>query len=276
MPSFLPIRVIYLFLLSLLLVSCAGTSYPPLTVETGVVLKQTYNFAAANKPEHEYALYVPSGYQPSKPAPLMILLHGLTSNPQQVIRYEGIAEQAEKYGMIVAAPFGYNEGGWYGSLGQGKDFGSETLNRYSQGAPDNLGELSEQDVFNVLEIVRKQFNVDNKRIYLAGHSMGGGGTFYLGMKYADLWAGLAPMAPAVFDRDPAQLAQITSMPIIVVQGDNDRLVPVEGTRRWINKMQELGMTHQYIEIAGGDHTRSISRNADMMAEVFAFLQQHKR
>ena len=41
--------------------------------------------------------------------------------------------------------------------------------------PANLAELSEKGVFNVLEIVRKEFNVDPKRTYLMGHSMGGAG-----------------------------------------------------------------------------------------------------
>ena len=61
-----------------------------------------------------------------------------------------------------------------------------------QDAPRNLGELSEKDVMNVLAIVRKDFNIEDKRIYLIGHSMGGGGTWHLGTKYSDVWAGLAP------------------------------------------------------------------------------------
>ena len=51
---------------------------------------------------------------------LIVLLHGLGSNPQQVIRYKGIVEQAESRGYIVVAPFGYNERGWYGSRGKAK------------------------------------------------------------------------------------------------------------------------------------------------------------
>ncbi len=254
------------------LTSCS--SLPPVHVETGVALKRTYNFTEANKPDHEYYLYVPSTYDSRQPTPLLVLLHGLTSNPEQVMGYDGITEQAEKYGMIVVAPFGYNEGGWYGSLGPGKDFGNPTMNRYTKGAPDNLGELSEKDVLNVLEIAQKEFNIDPKRTYLGGHSMGGGGTFYIGMKYADQWAALAAMSPAIFT-DPAQLETIKDKAIIVVQGDKDRLVPVAGTRRWVEKMKELNMNHQYIEIADGDHVQSISRNPEMMAEVFAFLHKEK-
>jgi predicted peptidase len=219
-------------------------------------------------------LYVPSNYNPNKATPLLVLLHGLTSNPEQVIGYDGISQQAEKYGMIVVAPFGYNEGGWYGSMGPGNDFGSEMLNRYTKGAPSNLGELSEKDVLNVLEIIRNEFNIDDQRIYLSGHSMGGGGTLYLGMKHAGKWAALAAMAPAIYT-DPAQIETIKSTPIIIVQGDKDNLVPVAGTRRWIGKMKELDMSYKYIEIADGDHVQSISRNEDMMAEVFSFLHKQK-
>ncbi len=242
-------------------------------LQKGTVLTRSYDFKDAGK-QMEYALFVPSSYQQKKRTPLVILLHGLGSNPQQVIRYQGITEQAEKYGFIVAAPFGYNSGGWYGSRGAGKDFGPR-LPKAPADAPDNLGELSERDVLNVLELMRTEFNVDARRIYLMGHSMGGAGSFYLGMKYKDIWAALAPMSPAIYS-DPAELKAIADMPVIVVQGDQDNLVPVAGTRGWVEKMKELGMKHKYIEIPGGNHIQSITQNPTMMAEVFAFLNAQKR
>ena len=45
--------------------------------------------------------------------------------------------------------------------------------------PDNLGELSEQDVMNVLAIAQDRYSIDKSRIYLWGHSMGGAGTYHL-------------------------------------------------------------------------------------------------
>src|SRR5262245_27563793 len=102
-------------------------------LEVGKVLKRTYDFKEAGKPV-EYALYVPTHYNKKKKTPLVVLLHGLGSNPQQVIGYDGIAEQAEKRGWIVIAPFGYNTGGWYGAQGQGKQF---RVGRVPPDAPDN-------------------------------------------------------------------------------------------------------------------------------------------
>ena len=55
---------------------------------------------------------------------------------------------------------------------------------------------------NVLDMMRKEFNVDDKRTYLMGHSMGGAGTLYLGSKYASNWAAIAAMAPAAFRMAP--------------------------------------------------------------------------
>jgi poly(3-hydroxybutyrate) depolymerase len=59
-------------------------------------------------------------------------------------------------------------------------------------------ELSEKDVMNVLAMMRKEFNVDERRIYLMGHSMGGAGTYFLGSKYGKEFAALAPMRPPLW------------------------------------------------------------------------------
>ena len=141
-----------------------------------------------------------------------------------------------------------------------------------QDAPTNLGELSEKDVMNVLGIVRKEFAIDDKRIYLIGHSMGGGGTWHLGTKYPDVWAGLAPIAPAAFGQ-PTSLDKLRNIPVIVVQGDNDTLVRPEGTRRWVEKMKGLNITHDYLEIAGAGHGDVISKG---MPRIFEFFEKQKK
>ena len=39
-----------------------------------------------------------------------------------------------------------------------------------------------------IAIVRKEFNIDDKRMYIMGHSMGGAGALFLGSKYANMFA----------------------------------------------------------------------------------------
>jgi predicted peptidase len=141
-----------------------------------------------------------------------------------------------------------------------------------QDAPRNLGELSEKDVMNVLELVRKEFTIDDKRIYLIGHSMGGGGAWHLGTKYPHVWAGLAPIAPAAFG-PPTGLDKIKNVPVIVVQGDQDTLVRPEGTRRWVEKLKELKVMHEYLEIAGAGHGDVISK---AMPQIFQFFEKQQK
>ncbi len=225
--------------------------------------KKTYDFKDAGK-EMEYALFVPSTYDKAKKSPLMIALHGLGSNPQQIMKYKGLTDLAEKHGYIVAAPMGYNSRGWYGARAMVKGSADD---------PKNLAELSEKDVMNVLEIVKKDYSIDPDRIYLMGHSMGGGGTLYLGIKNPEIWAGLAPIAPAIGARTDKEVEKIKNIPVMLVQGDKDLLVPVAGARRWAEQMKKLDMTCEYIEVKDGDH---ISVAAQNLPKIFEFFDKHKR
>ena len=90
-------------------------------------------------------------------------------------------------GGMRAAGDGRSGPGMMGGMSGGGD---------SSGKDTNA--LSEKDVMNVLDIVFKEYKIDERRIYLMGHSMGGAGTLYLGTKYPDKWAALAAAAPAAF------------------------------------------------------------------------------
>jgi len=240
--------------------------------DLGEVLNHSYFFEEANK-DQSYSLYIPNSYDNSKSYPLIILLHGLGSNPNQIINYKGIITEAENRGYILAAPYGYNERGWYGSRGKGKDgigFGKDN-------DPDNLGELSEKDVLNVLKIMKKEFSVNPNRIYLLGHSMGGAGALHLASTYPNEWAGLACLAPAFqsYQGSYSNLQNLKHLPVYVVTGDKDRLVPVRTVRPWIKEMKMLNMNVQYNEIKGGNHFRTIARNPDMISEIFDFFDEHQ-
>ena len=104
-----------------------------------------------------------------------------------------------------------------------------------------------REVMNVLEIVRKEFSVDNSRTYLMGHSMGGAGTLYLGSKYPSNWAAIAAIAPAAFAMQANAATLLTpvkdTMPVMITQGDADTAVPVQNTRAWIAAMNGLKTRH---------------------------------
>ena len=115
----------------------------------------TYVFEETGE-EMPYALFLPADYDAAREWPLIVALHGLGRPYDWMMGYDGFIDFAERYGYIVVSPLGYSPRGWYGS---------RTL-------PENLGELSEKDVMNVLEITRDRFRVDESRVYLWGHGTG--------------------------------------------------------------------------------------------------------
>ncbi len=223
-----------------------------------------------------YVVFVSSKVKKDQKSPLIIALQGLGGNPNTLMR-GNLLDLAEAGGYIVFAPAGYNPRGWYGipwtiapAAGAKAKADPAAIND-----PPNLSELAEKDVMDVLAMARKEFNVDEKRTYLMGHSMGGAGTIYLGSKYASNWAAIAAIAPAarrMESRMDTILPKLT-VPVLGVQGDADTAVPVENTRKWIAAMKDRKMGYKYKQIAGGDHGSVIATG---MPDIFAFFNAHTK
>ena len=201
-----------------------------------------------------YALFVPSGYDPARPAPLMVSLHGAGRQYDWLMNYAGLLDTAEHHGYVVVTPLGYTRRGGYGYRGD-----SERDRR------------AERDVMNVLRLVTDELAIDQDRVYLWGHSMGGAGTYYLASRYPDVWAGLAAVAGGSMTADYVDADAIGHIPFLVIQGSEDRVVPAARARESVAKMRELGMQHLYIEIPGGDHSLFISRDPEVVEHLFSFF-----
>ena len=122
----------------------------------------------------------------------------------------------------------------------------------------------------VLRRVQQAYNVDGRRVYLMGHSMGGIGTWKLAAKYPDVWAALAPFAGM---GAPRTLEGIRHIPEFVVHGDADQTVSVEGSRVMVAKLKELGAEVLYVEVPGGDHGNVVAPNFPAM---FNFFDAHPK
>ena len=102
--------------------------------------------------------------------------------------------------------------------------------------------------------------------------MGGAGTYHIASKYPNIFAGLGVAAPAPRRSDTTDLLnRIKHIPILVLHGSEDATVPVAITRRWVAKMEEIGMQHVYAEIPGGDHSLVISQNREHMQKFVDFF-----
>jgi predicted peptidase len=245
---------------------------------TARIQDRTYKFKEAGGLDMAYSVYVPKAYNRSRKWPLMVALHGNGALAADLIRYEGLTDLAQRHGYIVVAPTGYSSRGAYGIPGRGQGLGeAEPGFANEKNLKLTFHELAELDVMNVVGMMRKEFNVDEDRIYLMGHSMGASGVYYLANQYPDRWAALAALSggnPGVtnsVEMPPDAGAKIRHIPIIVMQGDRDETVPVERTRAAVAQIKKLGMEHVYIEVPGGDHYDYIAQNPANLEKVFFFF-----
>jgi S-formylglutathione hydrolase FrmB len=243
------------------------SAQPPLTVSQQRILECTHRVPEANA-DIPYTLFVPSTYDAQKPAPLVVDLHGLNITPLQQILFDGTTDFAERYGFIVVAPMGFNLSSWWGSR-PGTPVDTAAVKpggeiRYS------TTELAEIDTMALLKSIRERYSVASDRIYLMGHSMGGAGTYYLGGKYNDVWAGLAPISGAGGIAD-GTAERYKSLPVLIMHGAKDSIVPAANSRRAVAALQAAGAPHIYLEFPDKDHEFWIRRGAAQMEKVFLFF-----
>jgi predicted esterase len=134
-----------------------------------------------------------------------------------------------------------------------------------------VAQLSEKDAMNVLEMARKEFNVDDNRIYLMGHSLGGGGALHMGEKYADIWAGVAGCAPAAFGFTWTAESKLKNVPLLLIAGDADTLV--SGTKQTYDQLKALNFKVEFKSMPGVDHGGIIG---DSMPDVFGFFAKNTK
>jgi predicted peptidase len=254
------------------------------------VQQRTYTFADTNE-QMSYALFVSSKVTRDKKNPLIIALHGLGGDQNTMVRETlRSVDLAEQGGYILVAPMGYNSGGWYGippgpprpanpaAAGRGAGAQRPVIGGTAITDVTKVREASEKDVMTVLDMIRKEFNVDENRIYLMGHSMGGAGTYYLGSKHGKVWAALAPIAPAAMGmtNDRAKVLQAikdAGVPMLVSMGDADEAVPIANVRMWVDTMKELQLKFEYKEYPGVTHGPIIAAS---MQDIYAFFAKHSK
>ena len=198
-----------------------------------------------------FRLYVPSRLKADETYPLAVGLHGAGSNENAYMDfYEGsFRKNAEQRGYLAVSPLGQGPyGGFWESDGGGRE------------------------VMEVITLVQKAYPVDKKRIYLTGHSMGGGGTIHLGFNHPDRFAALAPVAG--FFGQAAQLGKAKKMPLLIAQGETDRVVKAERARALHQTARQMGMPNvKYLELPGVGHFRIAQL---VMSDVFDWFDRHAK
>jgi hypothetical protein len=108
-----------------------------------------------------------------------------------------------------------------------------------------------EKTFDMIDLIKKQYKLDETRFYIYGISMGAIGTFGLIQKYPDMFAG----GYAVCGWGNPEIApQLSTLPFWIFHGDQDDVVPVQGSRGVYNAVIAYGGKQiRYTEFKGVKH-----------------------
>lgn len=201
-----------------------------------------------------YGVYVPE--TPSTPTPATFWLHwrGGKAHSAATVSPRIMRDFSTEIGGIVVAPRGRGTSEWW--IGEGM-----------------------VDVLEVRDDVTARFPVDESKVYVSGHSMGGWGSYLMSILMPDRFAAALPVAgpvtqgawtgldlpgcgefrweeytPCYVDTNDGDAAaqhtrrlldNLRNTPIGIYQGAIDELVPTSGVTRQVERLVELGYRHRY-------------------------------
>lgn len=159
------------------------------------------------------AVIAPPGYDPAKPAPLLILLHGYSASGGLQEFYLDLGSEAAARGYLFAHPNGTIDK-------TGLEFWNATdaCCNFFDSKVDDSAYLA-----TVVAQIRQAFAVDPKRIFFMGHSNGGFMSHRMACEHADTIAAIATLAGSTFDH-PAQCAPSEPVSALVVHGTLDPVI----------------------------------------------------
>ena len=199
-----------------------------------------------------YGLYIPTTYVPGTQSPALLWLHPRSGGTTHLAAawVPGIIRQlGERSNRVVISPSARGSSTWY--VGRGHE-----------------------DFRESWDDAMASWSIDPNRIVVAGHSMGGFGSYLIGLLYPDrfaaafpisgpptqgLWLGVAPPSSPQNDGnvDAELLFNIVenarNLPYVIYQGINDELVNVLGVVRMASRFTQLGYRNRLYLFPGQDH-----------------------
>lgn len=185
---------------------------------------QQFNFAKTQRAQVNYLLFLPRDYQSesAKRWPLILFLHGAGERGTNVwkVATHGPARNVTEhpdFPFIIVSP---------------------------QCPEDQI--WSNDILVALLDDIARRYAVDTNRVYLTGLSMGGYGTWKLGLAYPEKFAAMAPICGGgefisvlLASREKAQA--LKTLAVWAFHGAKDPVVPIEESQRMVDALRRAGV-----------------------------------
>ena len=164
-----------------------------------------------------FKLQVPTAYTKTKPAPLIIALHGYTSTGADTEKYLKLGPVADARGILYVAPDGSLDN-------NGLQFWNATPACCNfSGSKVN----DEAYIMSIINSVSKKYNVDQKRIYVVGHSNGGFMSHHMACSDSNRIAAIASFAGATY-KDQSMCKPSQPITVLQIWGTADETIAYTG------------------------------------------------
>jgi predicted peptidase len=218
---------------------------------------ETFQRQLTKKVAANYLLFLPEGYdaQGAKRWPLILFLHGAGERGTNIskVAVHGppkIVKDKADFPFIVVSPQCPSSETW-----------------------------SNDTLVALLDDVIRKHAVDTNRIYLTGISMGGYGTWSLGLAHPERFAAIAPICGGgdplgTILPSPSQARLLKKLPVWAFHGAKDTLVKLEESERMINALKKIGNEANltvYPEAGHDSWTETYNK-----PELYEWFLQHRR
>lgn len=251
------------FLIALLTLSWIAI---PARGDDRVTLFEARMFSAPTGQTLPYRLLSPPEVQPDTKYPLVIFFHGAgergTDNTAQlvhVVKELATEEMRKRYPCFLVAPQCPNGHRWVEV-----DWSSE-----AHSMPEEPS-LPMSLTIAMLENLKTALPIDADRIYVAGLSMGGYGTWDLLQRRPDDFAAAVPICGG---GDPAFASRMKDIPIWVFHGDQDTVVKPARSRQMVDALRAIGAPVIHTEYVGVSHNSWAPTASNRLVWDWLFAQK---
>jgi polyhydroxybutyrate depolymerase len=155
----------------------------PVPTETAVPAMMpgdSERFVTVGEWDRSYFLHIPPGLTQDQPVPVVFVFHSLEQNAIQIRAETGFNSIADRSSFVVVYPLGVRDS-WNAGEEQSFNLGAAVL----------LGIDEPAFIEAMLSDLASIVNIDPKRVYPAGRTLGGAMTYWLGCDMSDNFAAIA-------------------------------------------------------------------------------------
>jgi phospholipase/carboxylesterase len=163
--------------------------------------------------------FLPTGYEPNYPYPLLVFLHGHGGSEEQIMRLAPRLSRRNYICIGLRGPYAL-------------DPRPDGQPAFSWGQEGHHDALVEDYVFRAVEQTRRHYHVHSERIYLAGFCEGASLAYRLGLLYPERFAGLISLNGCMPRRGGPllRLPEVRQLRVLIGHGIANAVVPLSLAR----------------------------------------------